>query len=292
MKIFAEKQYLSLISKILKEGVKEEGRNGTVIKLIGAQMRFPLNNNSIPLITTKKLAWRVCLKELLWFISGSTDNGKLKEQGVKIWNKNASREFLDNNGFSDRVEDDLGPVYGHQWRHFNAPYLDCDFSYRGEGVDQLKYIEDMLKNKETRKSRRILMSAWNPCQIPQMALPPCHVLSQFHVTEGNKLSCSVYQRSADIGLGLPFNIASYSFLTHLLAKHCDLEACELIHTIGDAHIYEEHTPALETQIGRNPLPPPYVNIKNKREKLEDYKFKDFVIEDYNYYDEIKMDMKA
>ena len=183
------------------------------------------------------MAWRVCLKELLWFISGSTDNGKLKEQGVKIWNKNASREFLDSLGFWDRMEDDLGPVYGHQWRHFNAPYLDCDIDYRGEGVDQLKYIENMLKNEETRNSRRILMSAWNPCQIPQMALPPCHVLSQFHVTEGNKLSCSVYQRSADVGLGLPFNIASYSFLTHLLAKHCDLEASELIHTIGDAHIY-------------------------------------------------------
>lgn len=292
MRIFAEKQYLNLIQKILSNGVREEGRNGKVIKLIGAQMRFPLDSKSIPLVTTKKLAWRVCLKELLWFISGSTDNGKLREQGVKIWNKNASREFLDKQGFWDRVEDDLGPVYGHQWRHFNAPYLDCDFSYRGEGVDQLKYIEDMLKGEETRKSRRIIMSAWNPCQIPQMALPPCHVLSQFHVTEGNKLSCSVYQRSADVGLGLPFNIASYSFLTHLLAKHCDLEACELIHTIGDAHIYEEHTKALEIQIGRNPLPPPYVNIKNKRDKLEDYKFKDFVIENYNYYDEIKMDMKA
>lgn len=292
MRIFAEKQYLSLINKILSNGVREEGRNGTVIKLIGAQMRFPLDNNSIPLITTKKLAWRVCLKELLWFISGSTDNGKLREQGVKIWNKNASREFLDKQGFWHRVEDDLGPVYGHQWRHFNAPYLDCDFSYRGEGVDQLKYIEEMLKNEETRNSRRILMSAWNPCQIPQMALPPCHVLSQFHVTEGNKLSCSVYQRSADVGLGLPFNIASYSFLTHLLAKHCNLEASELIHTIGDAHIYEEHTEALKTQIGRNPLPPPYLNIKYKKESLDDYNFKDFEIEEYNYYDEIKMDMKA
>ncbi len=292
MRIFAEKQYLNLISKILKDGVREEGRNGTVIKLIGAQMKFPLNNKSIPLITTKKMAWGVCLKELLWFISGSTDNGKLREQGVKIWNKNASREFLDNNGLFDRVEDDLGPVYGHQWRHFNATYLDCDFSYRGKGVDQLKYIENMLKNKETRNSRRILMSAWNPCQIPQMALPPCHVLSQFHVTEGNKLSCSVYQRSADVGLGLPFNIASYSFLTHLLAKHCDLEACELIHTIGDAHIYEEHASALETQIVRNPLPPPVLNIKYKRDSLEYYKFKDFMIDDYKYYDEIKMDMKA
>ena len=292
MRIFAEKQYLSLINKILSNGVREEGRNGTVIKLIGAQMRFPLDNNSIPLITTKKLAWRVCLKELLWFISGSTDNGKLREQGVKIWNKNASREFLDKQGFWHRVEDDLGPVYGHQWRHFNAPYLDCDFSYRGEGVDQLKYIEEILKNEETRNSRRILMSAWNPCQIPQMALPPCHVLSQFHVTEGNKLSCSVYQRSADVGLGLPFNIASYSFLTHLLAKHCNLEASELIHTIGDAHIYEEHTEALKTQIGRNPLPPPYLNIKYKKESLDDYNFKDFEIEEYNYYDEIKMDMKA
>jgi thymidylate synthase len=292
MRIFAEKQYLNLISKILKDGVREEGRNGTVIKLIGAQMKFPLNNKSIPLITTKKLAWGVCLKELLWFISGSTDNGKLREQGVKIWNKNASREFLDNNGLFDRVEDDLGPVYGHQWRHFNAPYLDCDFSYRGAGIDQLKYIENMLKNKDTRNSRRILMSAWNPCQIPQMALPPCHVLSQFHVTEGYKLSCSVYQRSADVGLGLPFNIASYSFLTHLLAKHCDLEASELIHTIGDAHIYEEHASALETQIVRNPLPPPVLNIKYKRDRLDYYKFKDFMIEDYNYYDEIKMDMKA
>ncbi len=292
MMIFAEKQYLSLVHKILKSGTKEKGRNGTIYKTIGTQMRFPLNDGTLPLLTTKKLAWRVCLKELLWFISGSTDNFKLREQGVNIWNKNGSREYLDSLGFYDRVEDDLGPVYGHQWRHFNAPYLDCDIDYRNSGVDQLKYIETMLKDQEKRYSRRILMSSWNPCQIPQMALPPCHVLSQFHVTEDNKLSCSVYQRSADVGLGLPFNIASYSFLTHLLARHCDLEAKELIHTVGDAHIYEEHIEALEEQIKRNPLPPPTVKIKYKHENLNWYGVKDFIIEDYNFYDEIKMDMKA
>ena len=150
----------------------------------------------------------------------------------------------------------------------------------------------MLKDEEKRHSRRILMSSWNPCQIPQMALPPCHVLSQFHVTEGNKLSCSIYQRSADVGLGLPFNIASYSFLTHLLARHCDLEAKELIHTVGDAHIYEEHVEALEEQIKRVPLPPPTLRIKYKQENLKWYGVKDFIIDDYNFYDEIKMDMKA
>jgi len=293
MKIFAEKQYLSLIKKILREGVKEEGRNGVVYKIIGSQMRYPLDNGSIPLLTTKKLAWKVCLKELLWFISGKTDNQILKDQGVKIWNKNGSREYLDSLGLINRLENDLGPVYGHQWRHFNAPYFDCDLDYTGEGVDQLKAIVEALKDDEGRKSRRILMSSWNPCQLHEMALPPCHVLSQYHVTEGNKLTCNVYQRSADVGLGLPFNIASYSFLTHLLAHHCDLEATELIHTVGDAHIYEEHVDVLEEQIKRRPLSPPLIKfLENKKEEIEDYELNDFTIEDYNYYDEIKMEMKA
>ena len=287
-----EDPYLDLIRRILDEGNDTESRNGNTRSVFGHHMEFSLRDHTIPLITTKRLAWKTCFRELMWFLRGSTNNEELKDQKVKIWNDNGSRAFLDSRGLSHLEENDLGPIYGHQWRHFNAPYLDCDFSYRGAGIDQLKYIENMLKNKDTRNSRRILMSAWNPCQIPQMALPPCHVLSQFHVTEGYKLSCSVYQRSADVGLGLPFNIASYSFLTHLLAKHCDLEASELIHTIGDAHIYEEHASALETQIVRNPLPPPVLNIKYKRDRLDYYKFKDFMIEDYNYYDEIKMDMKA
>ena len=237
-----EKQYLELVDHILKHGYKEKGRNGNVLTHIGAAMRFQLYDEDrnekpiIPLMTTKRLAWRTCLKELLWFMKGHTDNALLQEQDVKIWNGNASREFLDSRGLRYE-ENDLGPIYGHQWRHFNAPYYTRKFNYRGMGVDQLNWVVNQLKNDKN--SRRIILSAWNPCQLNEMALPPCHVMSQFHVVNDDKLICTLYQRSADVGLGLPFNIASYSFLTHILAHHCGLKAAELIHYVGNAHIYED-----------------------------------------------------
>ena len=268
---FQEYQYLSLIKKIIKNGVQEIGRNGTTYTRIGGMMRFSLEDNKIPLMTTKKLAWRVCLKELLWFMNGDTSNKLLQQQNVKIWNDNATREFLDSRGLYHLRENDLGPVYGHQWRFWNAPYsreLGCFEDYRGKGIDQLQnIIDDINKTKKTGEtSRRMIMTAWNPEQIDEMALPPCHVLSQFHITEGNKLSCTLYQRSADMGLGVPFNIASYSFLTHILAKHCDLEAKEFIHFIGNAHIYDDHIDVLEQQLSNEPYEPPDLIISEKKRK--------------------------
>ena len=226
-RIFQEKQYLKLVKNIINNGIKNKGRNGTIYTQIGGMMRFSLKDKKIPIMTTKKLAWKVCLKELLWFINGHTNNRLLKYQNVKIWNGNATREFLDSRGLHYLKEDDLGPVYGHQWRYWNAKYdkdFGCMKSYEGQGIDQLEnIINDINESKITgESSRRLIMTAWNPEQIDEMALPPCHVLSQFHITEGNKLSCTLYQRSADMGLGVPFNIASYSFLTHLIAYHCVL----------------------------------------------------------------------
>ena len=294
---FQEYQYLSLIKKIIKNGVQEIGRNGTTYTRIGGMMRFSLEDNKIPLMTTKKLAWRVCLKELLWFMNGDTSNELLQQQNVKIWNDNATRKFLDSRGLYHLRENDLGPVYGHQWRFWNAPYsreLGCFKDYRGKGIDQLQnIIDDINKTKKTGEtSRRMIMTAWNPEQIDEMALPPCHVLSQFHITEGNKLSCTLYQRSADMGLGVPFNIASYSFLTHILAKHCDLEAKEFIHFIGNAHIYDDHIDVLEQQLLNEPYEPPDLIISEKKERIDDYKFEDFTIENYNYHKPIKMRMRA
>lgn len=294
---FQEYQYLSLIKKIIKKGVKEHGRNGTTYTQIGAMMKFSLEDNKIPIMTTKKLAWRVCLKELLWFMNGDTNNELLQKENVKIWNDNATREFLDSRGLTHLKENDLGPVYGHQWRFWNAPYSireGCDANYKGQGIDQLKNIvNEINKSKETGEiSRRMIMTAWNPEQIDEMALPPCHVLSQFHITEGNKLSCSLYQRSADMGLGVPFNIASYAFLTHILAKHCDLEAKEFVHFIGNAHIYDDHIVSLQDQITKEPYEPPTILISEKKESIDDYKFEDIKIQEYKYHRPIKMKMRA
>ena len=286
-----EEQYLQLIRDVLKNGSIENGRNGTTKVLVGNIMYFSLKDNTIPLLTTKKVAWKTCLRELLWFIRGETDNTTLQKQNVKIWNDNASRDFLDSRGLQHLEENDLGPVYGFQWRHFNAPYNTCKDNYDGQGVDQLQYIVDQLKSQEGRTSRRLLMSAWNPCQIDQMALPPCHVLIQFNVVEGNMLNCSLYQRSGDIGLGVPFNIASYSFLTHLIAKHCDLEANEFIYHLGNAHIYDDHFESLEVQVERNPNPFPKLNINVKKENIDNYTEDDFELSDYNCHGPIKMQMR-
>ena len=255
----------------------------------GSVMHF--ENNKIPLLTTKKVAHKTCLKELLWFIKGSTDNKKLQEQNVKIWNGNASRSFLDNRGLHHLGENDLGPIYGHQWRHFNATYNDCYTDYSGNGVDQLQYVINCLKDPKERWSRRILMSAWNPCQLDEMALPPCHVLVQFNVLPPNKLCCNLYQRSGDVGLGVPFNIASYSYLTYLLANLCNLEPFEFNYYLGNSHIYDDHIEALKEQIIRVPYDFPTIKIVNKHENIEDYTLEDITISDYKCHEVIKMKMR-
>jgi len=286
-----ENQYLNLISDIINEGEMIVGRNGLTKTVFGSAMHFSLENNTLPLLTTKKVAWKTCLRELLWFIKGSTSNKELQEKNVKIWNGNASREFLDSRGLSNLEENDLGPVYGHQWRFFNAPYENCETDYSGKGVDQLQYIINQLKDPSTRFSRRLVMSAWNPCQIDEMALPPCHVLVQFNVLTGGKLSCSLYQRSGDVGLGVPFNIASYSFLTHLIAKHCNLKATEFCYYLGNSHIYSDHEIPLTTQLTKTPYNFPTIQIKKQRENIEDYVEEDFEISNYLSHSTIKMEMR-
>jgi len=295
-----ENQYLNLISKIINEGVEEETRNGVTKSIIGASMRYSLKDFKIPLLTTKKLAWKSCLKELLWFISGDTDNNTLVKQGVNIWNGNASREFLDSRNLRHLKDGDLGPIYGYQWRFYNLTYIPLHITPRtninkirnylyGGGIDQLADIIKCLKDKNKRNSRRLILTAWNPEQINNMALPPCHVMSQFSVL-GNKLHCTMYQRSGDVGLGIPFNIASYSFLIILLAKHCGLEPGEFIHFIGNAHIYKEHEEMLLGQLKREPKEFPTCEIKNIRKNIDDYVFADFDIHNYNYHPTIKMNM--
>jgi len=286
-----EFQYLRLISEINTHGSMEEGRNGKAKTIFGSGMHFDLSDNKLPLLTTKKVAFKTCLKELLWFINGDTDNKILKAQKVRIWNANGSRDFLDSRGLVNNEVDDLGPVYGHQWRYFNAKYDNCNTDYTGKGVDQLQNIIDQLKNPNTRNSRRLVMSAWNPEQLDEMALPPCHILCQFCVTENNKLSCSLYQRSGDVGLGVPFNIASYSILTHLIAKHCGLEPKEFVYFLGNAHIYDDHIEVLKEQVTRKPYVFPKLNILCVKENISDYVVKDFNLIDYKYHEKIKMEMR-
>jgi thymidylate synthase len=288
-----ENQYINLIKDILEKGSVEKGRNGIVKSLFGYSMRFSLKDGVLPLLTTKRTAWKTCFHELMWFVRGSTNNKDLTDKGVHIWDSNASREFLDSRGLTTNYVNDLGPIYGHQWRHFNAPYSDCFADYKGCGIDQLQQIIDQLRTEEGRTSRRLIMTAWNPCQLDQMALPPCHVMVQFHVREQKYLSCSLYQRSGDVGLGVPFNIASYSFLTHILAKHCNLIAEDFVYFLGNAHIYESHIPVLEQQILRNTYPFPRIAINNKHDSINDYSLEDIVwIQPYQFHETLKMDMVA
>lgn len=287
-----EQQYLDLIQNIISSGTLEEGRNGNTYATFGNSMRFSLQNGQIPILTTKKVAWDICLKELLWFIKGSTNNYLLLEKGVHIWDRNASRNFLDDRGLTYRSVGDLGPIYGHQWRHFNATYYDCNTDYSRQGIDQLQYIIDQLKNPATRNSRRLVMTAWNPCQLDEMALPPCHILCQFNVHGGNKLSCSLYQRSADFLLGVPFNITSYGILTHLIAKHCGLEAYEFIHFMGNCHVYEEHLEGAKLQITRKPYCFPTITITQVRDSINDYTVEDFELNNYLSHPKIKFEMIA
>tara|TARA_Y100000996_G_scaffold397289_1_gene364196 strand:- start:513 stop:1442 length:930 start_codon:yes stop_codon:yes gene_type:complete len=288
---FHDLEYLNLVNRVLTQGESKKGRNSKVISKFGEKMEFPLNTYKIPILTTKKMAWKTCVRELLWFINGSTDNSVLEAQGVKIWNANASEDFKKSIGIQYDNKNDLGPVYGHQWRYFNAEYTGCDTDYAGKGVDQLANLIDKLQNADERHSRRLIMSAWNPCQLEKMVLPPCHVLSHFSVNESNELSCAIYQRSGDIGLGIPFNIASYSFLTFLLARHCGLKPGKFVHFIGDAHIYDNHIPQLKHQLSNKIHESPSIEIR-KHNNIDDYSIEDFSIFDYVHCPKIEMEMIA
>lgn len=288
-----EHQYLNLIKDIIEHGSIEEGRNGKTRVKFGSSMRFSLSDGKIPILTTKRVAVKTCFEELLWFIRGCTSNLELQAKNVHIWDANSTREFLDSRGLYDRELGDLGPVYGFQWRHFNAKYVDSKTDYTGQGIDQLQTIIDDLKDPEMRTSRRMILTAWNPCQLEEMALPPCHMTCQFHVRDGKYLSCAMFQRSGDVGLGVPFNIASYSMLTHILANHCGLIADEFVYFLGNCHIYEDHLDALKEQIERVPMDFPTIRIKNIRESIDDYTMDDIEwTTPYLSHTQIKMKMSA
>jgi len=283
-----EYQYLEIIEDILEHGNQKSDRTGTGTKSVfGRQMRFSLRDGTFPLLTTKKTFYRGIAEELFWFIRGSTNAIELKEKKVMIWEGNSSREFLDSVGLSHREVGDLGPVYGFQWRHFGAEYSDMHADYSGQGVDQLEEVIHKIKNKPD--DRRIIMCAWNPKDIPRMALPPCHCLVQFYVANG-ELSCQLYQRSADMGLGVPFNIASYALLTHMIAHVTGLKPGEFVHTLGDTHVYLNHVEPLKEQLTRDPKPFPKIVIKRKVENIEDFTIDDFEVQGYDPHPKITMEM--
>jgi len=284
-----ELQYIELLNKILNKGIETESRNSKVLSLFGEKMEFNLNEG-FPLLTTKKMGYKTILRELLWFIRGSTSNKELQDKNVHIWDQNSTREFLDSRGLSYE-EGDLGPVYGFQWRHFGAEYESCYSDYSDKGIDQLKNIIELIKNDPT--SRRILLNSWNASDIDKMALPPCHVMCQFNVNLRDKtLNCQLYQRSGDMFLGVPFNIASYSFLTCILAKITGYKPGKLIHILGDTHIYENHINAVKEQIKRVPYQFPELILSDELSDIDNLKEEYFTIQNYLSYPKITAPMIA
>ena len=285
----SEQQYLDLIKTIIETGEIREERTGVgTLAVFGVTQRWNLAT-SFPLLTTKSVPFRMVFEELMWFLRGSTDARELQVQNVHIWDGNSSREFLDKAGLTSYVEGDIGPGYGFQWRHFGAKYKGCDADYTGQGVDQVAQVIEQLKTNPT--NRRIILSAWNPAALKEMALPPCHMMAQFYVSEGRHLSCLLNQRSADVGLGVPFNIASYALLTCLLAHHCDLVPRELIHVMGDTHIYKTHIEALREQATRTPGDFPTLVISGeKKDKIEDYTWSDLQLVGNKPQARVKMEM--
>lgn len=282
-----EYQYLDAIREIIEKGVHMGDRTGTgTISMFGKMMRFDLRK-SFPLLTTKRVFWRGVMEELLWFVKGDTNANHLSDRGIKIWDGNGSREFLDKSGLGHREVMDLGPVYGFQWRHFGAKYKDMHTDYTGQGVDQL--AECIRKIKEDPTDRRILLSAWNPADLKEMALPPCHMFCQFYVANG-ELSCLMYQRSCDMGLGVPFNIASYALLTCMMAQVCGLKPGEFVHTLGNAHVYSNHVDPLKTQLDRTPRPFPTLRMNPDVKDIDGFQPSDFEILGYDPHKKIAMEM--
>jgi thymidylate synthase len=258
------RQYLDLMRHVLEHGTRKTDRTGTgTLSVFGHQMRFDLSEG-FPMLTTKKLHLRSIIHELLWFLNGETNTKYLKDNGVSIWD-----EWADENG-------DLGPIYGYQWRHWPTP-----------GGGQIDQIEQVLKQlRETPDSRRMIVSAWNVGEIPRMKLPPCHAFFQFYVADG-KLSCQMYQRSADIFLGVPFNIASYALLTHMFAQQTGYEPGDFVWTGGDCHLYSNHLDQVNEQLSRSTFPLPHLKIARKPESIFDYRYEDFEISGYQSHPHIK-----
>jgi thymidylate synthase len=298
-----EYAYLDVLRQVMEKGETRSTRNGHTKSLFSLKMDFPLRDEEdrpiIPLLTTKKVFWKGVVNELLWFLRGETDSRLLAEEGVKIWDGNSSRAALDARGLEDYEEGDCGPIYGYQWRHFGASYRGPGNTPLGEGVDQWLKCVDLLKSDPS--SRRIFMSAWNPVDLEKMCLPPCHVSYQFYVqclassttTTDNgmgseagakgRLCCLMNQRSADLFLGVPFNIASVSLMTHIMAHLTGLEVGSISIVVGDAHIYEEHWGVVEEQLSRTPIRGgfPHISIENRGQRVvENFVSSDFVLSDY------------
>ncbi len=288
-----EQQYLNTIADILKTGTKKQDRTGTgTISKFGHLMRFSLRDGRFPLLTTKRVPFRAVAEELFWMLRGSTDAKELSAKKVTIWDANGSRAALDKLGFRDREEGDLGPVYGHQWRFFGSKYTTCKADYKGQGVDQIAEVIRLIKTDPN--SRRIFLSSWNPVDLTEMALPPCHVSVQFTVRDGF-LNSMLYQRSCDMGLGIPFNIASYSLLTILVADFCGLNAGEFVHTLGDYHVYLDHVEPLTEQLTRIPRTFPTLSLKQRSSPRKDicqYSFEDLILEGYDPHPPLKMPMSV
>ncbi|KAG8655932.1 bifunctional dihydrofolate reductase-thymidylate synthase 1 [Manihot esculenta] len=279
--------YLRLVQDIISSGNLKDDRTGTgTLSKFGCQMRFNLRK-TFPLLTTKKVFWRGVVEELLWFISGSTNAKVLQEKSIHIWDGNASREYLDSVGLKDREEADLGPIYGFQWRHFGARYIDMHADYTGQGFDQLLDVIDKIKNNPD--DRRIILSAWNPSDLKLMALPPCHMFAQFYIAHG-ELSCQMYQRSADMGLGVPFNVASYALLTCMIAHVCNLVPGDFVHVFGDAHVYCTHIRPLQEQLQKLPKPFPILKINPEKKNIDSFVAADFTLIGYDPHRKIEMKM--
>ncbi len=265
--------YLNLLDEVLEHGTDRGDRTGVGTRsLFGRQMRFDLADG-FPLLTTKKLHVRSILYELLWFLRGDTNTRWLKEHGVSIWN-----EWADADG-------ELGPVYGHQWRSWPAPHGDSsEGADNASSIDQIAWVENEIRTNP--ESRRLIVSAWNVADVPRMALPPCHLLFQFYVA-GGRLSCQLYQRSADLFLGVPFNIASYALLTTMMAHVTGLQPGEFVHTLGDVHLYYNHLDQAKQQLARSPRPRPQLKILRQVASMDDFRFEDFELVDYNPHPHIK-----
>lgn len=279
------KQYLDLLQKILTDGRDRDDRTGTGTRgIFGHQMRFDLREG-FPMLTTKKLHLRSILHELLWFLQGETHVASLQAAGVHIWDEWATPEQTARFG---RSAGDLGPVYGHQWRNFGAT-KQPDGSYASDGVDQIQKLMEQIR--KTPNSRRLIVSGWNPREADDVALPPCHTLFQFYVQDG-ELSCQLYQRSADVFLGVPFNIASYALLTLMIAQACNLKPGEFVHTFGDAHLYKNHLDQARLQLTREPRKLPQMKINPAVKDIFGFRFEDFELVDYEPHPHIKAEVSV
>jgi dihydrofolate reductase/thymidylate synthase len=281
-------QYRDLVQLVLETGESRGDRTGVgTISCFGFQLRLILTKD-FPVLTLRQIFFRGSALELLWMISGCTNTNWLSEKGVKIWDLNSNRKFLDQKGFYERKEGDIGPMYGFQWRHAGAKYIDCNTDYKGQGVDQLAEVIRLIKQDP--ESRRIFLNSWNVKDLDLMCLPPCHVSAQFYVSRKRYLSCHVYQRSADLALGVPFNMIGYALLTHFIAHICDLTPLELLFSYGDVHIYKNHIEDMKELVRREPKPPPRLAFQRKVCDIDDFRIEDLKLVGYTSHPKMLLKM--